>query len=111
MPLADSFKVTGALPVISPGKDMLEVVSGTPDFKWGDDSSEDHYELRLFDAFGNKVWEDLAVPGVSSGDVTATYAGPALQAGMIYQFRATSIKNGGTAISATEDLKGVFVYK
>jgi hypothetical protein len=30
--------------------------------------------------------------------------------GMIYQFRATSIK-GGVPISQTEDLKGVFLYK
>jgi hypothetical protein len=78
---------------------------------WQDDSSEDNYELRIFDALGNKVFEDLAVPGVSGGDsVTVDYAGPALTPGMIYQFRVISIKDA-TPISATEDLKGVFLYK
>jgi hypothetical protein len=60
----------------------------------------------------NKVWEDLAVPGVSGNpQVSVDYAGPKLTSGMIYQFRATSIKKGGTAIATTEDLKGVFLYK
>ncbi len=109
----EGFKVTGALSTESPGKDAIDEVMGTPSFVWGDDSSEDHYEIRLFDAFGKKVWENLAVPGVS-GDktVTAVYAGPALLPGMIYQFRSTSIgKSGNIAISATEDLRGVFVYR
>lgn len=43
--------------------------------------------------------------------MSVDYAGPALKGGMIYQFRATSIKNGGSAIAQTEDLKGVFLYK
>ena len=57
--------------------------------------------------------ENLAVPGVSgSKSVTAMYGGPAMQPGMIYQFRATSIsKDGVTPISSTEDLRGVFVYR
>lgn len=42
--------------------------------------------------------------------MTLEYGGPALEAGMIYQFRATSIKDG-TPISQTEDLKGVFEYR
>ncbi|HQP36195.1 MAG TPA: hypothetical protein PLI95_13495 [Polyangiaceae bacterium] len=33
-----------------------------------------------------------------------------LSPGMYYQFRVVSMK-GGVPISATEDLKGVFVYK
>lgn len=109
----DGFKITGALTTESPGKDAIDEVTGTPSFVWGDDSSEDHYEVRVFDAFGKKVWENLAVPGVS-GDktVTAVYGGPALLPGMIYQFRATSIgKSDDIPISATEDLRGVFVYR
>jgi len=117
LPIAEGFKVTGALGVKSPGATKLEEVSGTPTFSWEDDSSEDHYELRVYDALGNKIWEDDAVPGVSGSDtVSATYAGPALKPGMIYQFRATSIgkSSGGkpaTPISQTEDLRGVFIYK
>jgi hypothetical protein len=110
--IASTFKITGALAVVSPGADKVDTVSGTPKLVWGDDSGEDHYEVRVFDALGNKVWEELAVPGVSGGaQVSVDYGGPALESGMIYQFRATSIKKGGAAIAQTEDLKGVFLYK
>jgi hypothetical protein len=79
---------------------------------FADDSGEDHYEIHVFDAFGNLVWEDLAVPGVSGNrDVEVPYAGPPLASGMIYQFRATSIKQGGAPIARTEDLRGVFLYE
>jgi len=108
--MSESFKVTGALDVVSPDKE--QVVTGTPTFIWNDDSGEDHYEVVVFDAFGTKVWEDLAVPGVSgSKTVEVSYGGPALTPNVIYQFRATSIKNGGSAISRTEDLRGVFLYQ
>lgn len=108
--ISSGFKVTGSLDVVSPDKE--EVVSGTPKFVWKDDSGEDHYELRVFDAYGNKIWEKLDVPGVSGGQtVTVDYAGPTLTSGTLYQFRATSIKLGGTAIAVTEDLRGVFLYK
>ena len=108
--LEESFKVTGALDVQSP--DGEEVVSGTPTFVWADDSGEDHYEVAVYDAFGELVWEDTGVPGVS-GDktVSVSYAGPDLERGMVYQFRATSIKTGGCRISRTEDLRGVFRYE
>lgn len=110
-PLSQSFKVTGALGVVSPGASELEEVMGTPTFVWEDDSSEDGYELRVFDALGNLTWENTAVPSVSgSKTVSLDYAGTALQSGMIYQFRAMSIKSG-VPISATEDLKGVFLYR
>lgn len=106
--LTQSFKVTGSLEVVSP--DREEVVSGTPTFVWNDDSGEDHYEVVVYDAFGNLVWEKLDVPGVSgSKTVEAPYEGPALEPGTLYQFRATSIKQGGTPLARTEDLRGVFV--
>lgn len=109
--LAESFKVTGALAVTSPGATTIDEVSGTPEFIWEDDSSEDSYHLQVFDALGNLTWEDAAVPSVSgSKTVTQSYGGPALTPGMIYQFRATSMKMG-VPLSSTEDLKGVFIYK
>ncbi len=108
--LSESFKVTGSLNDVSP--DGEEVVTGTPTFQWEDDSGEDHYEVRVFDAYGNMVWEKTDVPGVSGNmTVSVDYGGPPLVSGSIYQFRAVSIKNGGTPISITEDLKGVFLYK
>lgn len=107
--LAESFKITEALAVISPGKDGPELVSGTPTFVFADDSSEDRYIVRVFDGFGALVWEDTKVPKVSgSGDVEVRYQGPALKKGDYYQFRAISVKNDA-AISATEDLRGVFI--
>ncbi|HEY0136639.1 MAG TPA: hypothetical protein VGB85_21295, partial [Nannocystis sp.] len=111
-PLAESFKVTEALAVTSPGAEAPEVVSGTPTFVFADDSSEDYYIVRVFDVFGELVWEDAMVPGVSgSATVEVKYAGPPLTPGMYYQFRATSAreKGGGSAISQTEDLRGVFI--
>lgn len=114
--LGDGFKVTGALAVSSPGAEVIEVVSTSePTFVWEDDSSEDGYELRVYDALGTLVHEDLAVPRVNgSATVSYTMTGVALEPGMIYQFRAWSYHDeasGHVLISATEDLLGVFTYE
>jgi hypothetical protein len=110
MAIDQSFKITGSLDVVSP--DAEQVVSGTPSFVWVDDSGEDHYEIVVYDAFGNLVWERTDIPGVSGDkNVTVAYDGPALEAGLLYQFRATSIKLSGSPLSRTEDLRGVFVYQ
>ncbi len=69
--------------------------------------------LRVFDAFGNEIWSEELGPVSGSATVIHTYAGPALEPGMFYQFRATSFRDkqeGRTGISTTEDLKGVFQY-
>lgn len=109
-----SFKITEALEVVSPGADTPELVTSAPTFVWVDDSSENFYELEVFDALGEKVWEDLMVPRVTgSGNVEVPYGGDALTPGMYYQFRATSKKDtndGPVSISRTEDLRGVFVF-
>lgn len=108
--IAEGFKITGALDVISPGAEAPEVVSGTPTFVFADDSSEQGYIVRVFDVFGAVVWEKLDVPRVTgSPTVEVAYEGPALSPGSYYQFRAISLKDEDTAISATEDLRGVFI--
>src|SRR5690606_4586838 len=106
--LSQSFKITGALAVFSPGAEGAEGVSGAPVFEWEDDSSEDGYDVTVYDALGELVWQTSGAfdPG-GSKPATVTYAGPALTPGMYYQFRAVSIKDG-VPISSTEDLKGVF---
>ena len=114
MTIDQSFKVTGALDVVRP--DNEEPVSNMPELVWADDSGEDHYEIRVYNAFGELMWEKLDVPGVSGDqEVTVVYndngTGMALVPGMLYQFRATSIKQGGTPISRTEDLRGVFLVQ
>lgn len=102
-----AFKVTGALAVISPGADGAEPVSGAPvTLIWEDDSSEDSYEVVVYDALGNLAWEGTAIDPGGSAPVTAEFPGP-LEPGMYYQFRVVSIKDG-VPISSTEDLKGVF---
>ena len=112
--LQDGFKVTEALGVVSPGRDGPEEVTGTPVFEFDDDSSEDRYEVIVHDALGNEIWRNDQVPGVSgSATVVVDYEGPALTPGMYYRFVATSWKDGNpapSAISRTEDLRGVFVY-
>jgi hypothetical protein len=110
--IVDSFKVTEALGVEGPGSEAPEAVTEAPTLVWADDSSEDWYELRVFDAFGNEVWANEMVPAVSgSTTVSVPYEGP-LDTGMYYQFRVKSWRqpgNGAAApISATEDLRGVF---
>lgn len=107
--LDGSFKVTGALAILGPGATEPEAVTEPLTFRWVDDSSEDAYDLVVYDAFGNVVWHPDLLPGVSGGDATAAYAGPALESGMYYQFRVTSLRRTGTQpISMTEDLLGVF---
>lgn len=108
---AGSFKVTGALAVLAPGASGLEVVTAPPTLSWEDDSSEDEYLVQVHDALGTLVWETTGNfdPG-GSKPVTLPYAGDPLVSGMIYQFRAVSVK-GGVPISATEDLLGVFAYQ
>ncbi len=112
--ISEGFKITEALAVIEPGADGPEQVdSTTPTFIWADDSSEDGYTVRVFDAFGTQIW-DSEIASVSGGDtVSLAYAGPALQPEMFYQFRAISFRERSgsrSAISTTEDLKGVFFY-
>jgi hypothetical protein len=110
--LPESFKITEALAITSPGAGHPEAVTAAPMLIWADDSSEDWYEVRVFDAFGDEVWSVLDVPGVSgSATVELQYAGP-LEPGMYHQFRVTSWRQAGagpaSAISTTEALQGVF---
>jgi hypothetical protein len=105
-----SFKVTGALDVIGPGKDAPEAVTGKPVLTWVDDASENGYTVVVFDAFGNVVWGPTDLPSSQGTNPTVQYAGP-LDKGMLYQFKATSWRNtnsGRVNISNTEDLRGVF---
>jgi hypothetical protein len=110
--LEESFKVTAALATVGPGADGPEAVTEKPTLIWADDSSEDWYDVLVFDAFGNEVWSSLMVSSVSGEEnVSLAYEGP-LEAGMYYQFRVSSWREpGGMAaspIATTEDLRGVF---
>jgi hypothetical protein len=105
--IGDSFKVTGSVDIVGPGAMAPEAISGMPTFTWLDDSSEDRYVVKVFDSFGNVVWES----GTPKSVVTLTYGGPALTASMYYQFRVESIKDPATVISRSEDLKGVFLMQ
>ncbi len=113
--LGSSFKVTAALEVLGPGRDGPEEVEGTPVFRWVDDSSEDRYEIVVYDARGTEVWRDDQLPRITGGDlVEVSYDGAALTAGMFYQWRATSWGDGpqgSVALTRTEDLRGVFVVR
>jgi hypothetical protein len=116
--IAPSFKVTGALDIVAPGAAGPEpVASAAPVLSWADDSSEDHYDVSVLDAFGNVLWT-RGIAGVSGGTPSVTYGeaggtpatAPDLVPGMYYQFKVVASKKG-VPISQTEDLKGVFVYE
>lgn len=116
--IGEGFKVTEALEIVGPGADTIETITdATPTFEWADDSSEEGYEIRVYDAFGVQIHEDLGLPSVSgSGTVTYDYPGtPALEPGMVYQFRvwSYSIDMDGAHVykSVTEDLRGVFLFE
>lgn len=103
--LAESFKITGALDFLPPlGLEPLGVTAA-PTISWEDDSSEDAYELVVYDALGEEVWRHTE-PGHSGSDPAVPYGGP-LQPGMYYQAKIRSLKSG-TPISQTEDLAGIF---
>ncbi len=107
--VSESFKVTEALEIFSPGADEpTEVASGaTVTFEWNDDSSEQSYDIRVYDVFGTEVWQNTQ-PGFSGGgNPSVDYAGP-LEPGMYYQWRVESRDGGGDPISVSEDLTGVF---
>jgi hypothetical protein len=109
-----SFKITEHLAILGPGVETPDSVSGPPSFTWADDSSEDRYELELYTALGDLVWEQRAIPGGRGESVELSYSGPALVPGMVYQFRVTSFRDRSgvaTAISKSEDLRGVFEYR
>ena len=111
---SDGFKITEALAIMDPGDDgPEEITTATPTLEWADDSSEDGYEVKVFDAFGNLVWSTELASVSGSETITLTYAGPPLEIGMFYQFKVTSFRerNGPrTAISTTEGLRGVYYY-
>ena len=108
--MPDSFKVTGALAVVAPGAGLPDTLTEKPTLEWEDDSSEAYYIVEVYNSYGEKVWE-TQLDGVSGQDtVTVDYDGP-FEAGIYYQFRATSWRSPGgndAPISMTEDLLGVF---
>lgn len=109
-----SFKVTGAVNMVGPGAgDAVEAVTGTPTFTWTPYPSTHSYDLVVFDSVGVQVWNKLDVPNTrdASGNIVAPYAGPALAAGRVYQWRVTAKDNSGNPLSSTEDLRGVFTVK
>jgi hypothetical protein len=116
LPIQDSFKCTEALAVVSPGADAIELVGPTPTFVFENDSSEDFYGIVVFDALGNLVWSRDDIPGqpgtgVGNSAIEVPYEGPALEPGMVYQFRATSLNDAQgelVPLSRTEDLRGLF---
>ncbi len=113
--IGQSFKITGALAVVSPGADGIETITDpSPDFIFGNDSSEDGYDVVVIDALGVVNWQTELPSQNGSGDITLPYGGPGLVDGMIYQLRVKSFRGDGadrSSISATEDLKGIFLFQ
>lgn len=101
-----NFKVTRAIDIVSPGALGPEQVDGQNlVFIWKDDSSETHYNLKLFNAYGEIVWEKTVPRATGVTQLEEPYDGSPLSG--YYQWRVTSLKTGDP-ISTSEDLKGIF---
>jgi hypothetical protein len=119
--IGESFKVTQAVDVVWPGATGLEVIADpAPTFEFQRMSNVSRYELRVFNAYGNLVYEvlDIEQPG-GGGGAPVSFASadsaefPALEDGMIYQFRVIAVSDTPTPDLyryATEDMLGVFAY-
>ena len=109
-----NFKITGALSLTATGISPATATEGSatvvgslaPTFAWASYPSAAEYEVTVFDALGSPVWAPTRYP---SSTTTVTYAGPALSRDLTYQVRVVAFDTGGSQISRTEDLKGVFV--
>ncbi|MBA3538652.1 MAG: carboxypeptidase regulatory-like domain-containing protein [Deltaproteobacteria bacterium] len=107
LPIVDGFKVTKAIPIVSPGATMAESVTSPPVLTWVKDSSAKDYHVQVFDALGTIVMDHHTNDGAI---VAVPFSGP-LTPGMYYQFRVTSYDDASPtpfALANTEDLRGVF---
>jgi hypothetical protein len=105
-----SFKVTGAVQMVSPGAgDAMDAVAGAPVLTWQPYPSAHTYDVVLFDALGNQVWSKSSLTAVTGSNNSVTYDGASpLTSGKIYQWRTTARGNAGNPISLTEQLRGIF---
>ncbi len=103
----DNFKVTEAIAIIYPGAEGPELVDSSENlvFRWKDDSSETHYDIKIFNAYGTIVWEKTIPGATGTAEVSLVYDGAKLSG--YYQWRVTSLKSG-KPISLSEDLRGIF---
>ncbi|RAL25388.1 hypothetical protein DL240_04035 [Lujinxingia litoralis] len=102
-----SFKVTAALDTVTPGAEGPEGLTAPPTLTWGPASNAQWYDVVVFNAYGDVVWEANDIPSAGgSTNLSVAYEGP-FEEGMYYQFRATAYR-ADSAISSTEDLRGVF---
>jgi len=112
-----TFKITGAVSLaatdpITPTsgtEGSVTIVTGaTPTFTWQAYPATHSYQIDVFDAFGNSIWQ-TSFP--FSTTQVAYGGGTALASGMTYQVRITAFDTGGAQISRTEDLMGIFTYR
>jgi len=115
--IAQSFKVTAAITVDGPGAEGIEVIEALPPvLRWRSVPADAGYDLQVRDAYGDLVYEALALPPQpgSGHPVSHTWSEAALEPGMIYQFRVWSYRTLGDGTQCytqvTEDLRGVFRY-
>ena len=102
-----SFKVTGAVALVSPGASGVDTSSATPTFTWTVYSNADAYELKVFDTLGQQAWTTAIGDKATT---TLAYGGPALTAGQFYQWRVVALRRGAPT-SQTEELRGLFRVK
>ena len=86
----------------------MDLTSSQPTFTWQAYASAHTYDLTLFDTMGNTVGPVISQTAVTGQNNSATYNGPPLSSGKIYQWRVMARGNAGNPISTTEELRGIF---
>jgi hypothetical protein len=98
------FKITTAIQGLSPGASGIEVLTAAPTLSWNAVSAAQNYDVQVVDALG------VARYTTNTSSTSIPYAGDPLVPGMYYQLRV--VANGASGhLSASEDLKGVFIYQ
>jgi hypothetical protein len=100
------FKVTGAVELVSPGKDGPEGVAARPTFTWASYSNAQSYMIQVYDSLGAEIWSKV-IPDKATVSTVYPDTAPALSAGQFYQWRVTAYRNLAPT-SMTEELRGVF---
>jgi hypothetical protein len=100
--------VIAATQIVSPGgSGAIDTAPQAPTFVWTANPAAASYQVQLFDALGNP----LAFSPSATDQTQLTYSGTPLAVGGLYQWRLLALDASGSAISQSEQFKGLFIVQ